>query len=205
MWRKQLKTATSSLPNPSVSDQGQAVDTSRRWTLRASLDLLAVLMVIVTGSVALSRLLASNQLPGRLTSARDKRAEPLADFECPACAQFAFDTLPTIERDYVADGKVKLVLWHKPLRQHIRAVAAASAAECAGESGQFWAMHDLLFANQGQLDDTGLKKLVLGLGIPVAVPGCSQLDRHGMRRLVRYAGYSRSPTEEQRRPMGPPP
>ena len=41
---------------------------------------------------------------------------------------------------------------HFPLEGvHPHAELAAEAAECAGEQGKFWEMHDLLFENQGHL------------------------------------------------------
>jgi len=39
---------------------------------------------------------------------------------------------------------------------HPHAEHAAEAAEAAGEQGNFWAMHDLLFENQTALDDDDL-------------------------------------------------
>jgi predicted DsbA family dithiol-disulfide isomerase len=47
-------------------------------------------------------------------------------------------------------------------------------AECAGEQGQFWGMHDLLFA-QRQLDDLAL----------VALPGPLSLDRRKFDECLR--------------------
>ena len=46
---------------------------------------------------------------------------------------------------------------HFPVRSsHPRAWAAACAAEAAGLQGRFWEMHDLLFADQGRLEDPHL-------------------------------------------------
>ncbi len=69
-----------------------------------------------------------------------------SDFECPACAQFAPIVADIIET-YQAD--VKLEYKHFPLIAiHPNAVLAARAAEAAGQQGQFWQMHDVLFENQ---------------------------------------------------------
>ncbi|HLY51784.1 MAG TPA: DsbA family protein [Steroidobacteraceae bacterium] len=71
------------------------------------------------------------------------------DFECPICKQAAPTVRMLLER---FAGRVRLVFRHFPLEQaHPHALAAAEAAECAGEQGKFWEMHDLLLANQEHL------------------------------------------------------
>lgn len=71
-----------------------------------------------------------------------------ADFQCPACAMVWRQIEGGIDRDYVETGKVRFVFHDFPLSQHRNAVPAAEAARCADEGGQYWAMHDLLFARQ---------------------------------------------------------
>src|SRR5579863_6688201 len=62
------------------------------------------------------------------------------DFQCPTCKQAA-PTLKLLLERY--SGRVRLVFRHFPLEQaHAQALAAAEAAECAGEQGKFWRMHD---------------------------------------------------------------
>ena len=69
-----------------------------------------------------------------------------SDFECPFCRRFYRQTLPQLRERYVASGQVRLVFRHLPSPGvHPNALGAAAAAECAGEQGEFWAMHDLLF------------------------------------------------------------
>jgi protein-disulfide isomerase len=75
-----------------------------------------------------------------------------SEFECPFCARFADATHRKLVETYVDTGKVLLVFNHRPLANHQFAVDAGAAAECAGEKGRFWEMHDLLFANQPALD-----------------------------------------------------
>ncbi len=80
------------------------------------------------------------------------------DFECPVCGRFAAETFPTIRRDFIDTGKVRWVFRHFPLQSvHPHARAAAAAAQCAGEQGQFWEYHDLLFANQDALESADLR------------------------------------------------
>ena len=76
-----------------------------------------------------------------------------SDFECPFCQRHFAQTWPEIKRDYVDTGKVRYVYLDFPLEQiHFKARKAAEAAHCAAEQGKFWEMHDLLFAQNGNLD-----------------------------------------------------
>jgi protein-disulfide isomerase len=75
----------------------------------------------------------------------------MADFQCPACRDFALTTLPAIERDFIQTGKVRWVFVNFPLtRFHKNAVAAAQVAMCAARQNKFWAMHDALYQRQPQ-------------------------------------------------------
>jgi protein-disulfide isomerase len=72
----------------------------------------------------------------------------ISDFQCPFCAEFALETMPTLEREYVSTGKVKFIFVNFPLPMHRNAVPAAELAMCAARQGKFWQLHDLLFRNQ---------------------------------------------------------
>jgi protein-disulfide isomerase len=73
----------------------------------------------------------------------------MSDFQCPYCRRFAVETFPTLEREYIATGKVRWVFVNFPLTSiHPNAVPAAQVALCAGRQGAFWAVHDLLFKHQ---------------------------------------------------------
>lgn len=85
------------------------------------------------------------------------------DFECPTCKQAAPSVKLLLER---FDGKVLFAYRHFPLESiHPHALRAAEAAECAAAQGRFWAMHDLLFANQAHLDLTHLTGYAERLGL----------------------------------------
>lgn len=70
-----------------------------------------------------------------------------SDYECPFCARFYSDTLGQLESEYVDKGLVKIVYRDFPLSFHPQAQKAAEAAECAGEQGKYYEMHDLLFGS----------------------------------------------------------
>lgn len=72
-----------------------------------------------------------------------------SDFECPYCARYFTETYPQLKEEYVDTGQVRYIFRHFPLAFHSQAGPAAQAAECAGEQGSFWEMHDALFENQG--------------------------------------------------------
>ena len=72
----------------------------------------------------------------------------MSDFQCPFCADFATQTMPVLDREYVQTGKVRFVWVNLPLPYHENAVPAAELAMCGARQGKFWQLHDLLFRNQ---------------------------------------------------------
>jgi protein-disulfide isomerase len=89
-----------------------------------------------------------------------------SDFQCPFCARFATETLPAFEKAYVEPGKVMFAFRQFPLESiHANALEAAKAAECAGEQGQFWALHALTFADPLHLDQASLRARALKTGV----------------------------------------
>jgi protein-disulfide isomerase len=74
----------------------------------------------------------------------------ISDFQCPYCAEFWRQTMPSLEREYVATGKVRIVFVNMPLSIHPNAEPAAELAMCAARQHRFWQMHDLLFRHQDQ-------------------------------------------------------
>ncbi|MBI4919127.1 DsbA family protein [archaeon] len=71
-----------------------------------------------------------------------------SDYQCPFCARFYEQTLPSMMKEYIDSGKVKLVYKDLPLPFHPNAKNAAVAARCGGDQGNYWGMHDELFGNQ---------------------------------------------------------
>jgi protein-disulfide isomerase len=76
------------------------------------------------------------------------------DFQCPYCKQ-AEASLGAILAQY--PRQVRLVFRNLPLDQlHPNAEIAAKAAVCADRQGNFWPMHDAMYADQSQLGVEGL-------------------------------------------------
>jgi protein-disulfide isomerase len=73
-----------------------------------------------------------------------------ADFECPACAQFATLHEPDVRTRLVQTGQIRLRFLDLPLVEigHRNSPTASLAAACANEQGKFWEMHDAIFAVQ---------------------------------------------------------
>jgi protein-disulfide isomerase len=88
------------------------------------------------------------------------------DYECPHCGALH----PVIQAARTAfGGNLRFGFRHFPLRSsHPHALAAAKAAEAAGEQDRFWEMHDRLYQKQTQLADEDLRRHArkIGLDLP---------------------------------------
>lgn len=81
--------------------------------------------------------------------------QEFADFQCPACGQFA-QVADQLHREY--GGRLLIVFRNYPLDSscnsnitgavHPMACEIAVLARCAGQFGKFWEYHDLAFAEQ---------------------------------------------------------
>lgn len=104
------------------------------------------------------------------------------DFECPQC-KAAAPAVKMLLDDYAE--KVRFVFRHFPLEDaHPHALAAAEAAECAGEQGKFWEMSDLLFANQTHLQSKHLRDYADRLGLDMA-QFTAEMDDHVYLQRIR--------------------
>ena len=89
-----------------------------------------------------------------------------SDYECPFCQRFYSQTLSQIQSQYIDTGKARLIYRDFPLNNiHPQAQKAAEAAECAGEQGKYYEMHDKLFENGVQGGITSYKKYAQEIGI----------------------------------------
>jgi protein-disulfide isomerase len=88
-----------------------------------------------------------------------------SDFECPHCRH----TLPILEQIVEKHaGRVRLVHKFYPLRQHVRAAAAARAAIAAQNQGHYWEMERTLFDHQGEQEDSDIARYAKELKLDMA-------------------------------------
>ncbi len=158
---------------------------TRRTQLALGVGGVAVILAVAGGALAARRDATPPPIPGGtavqddLLAARTKGAPAapitvleVADFQCPACRVFAVETMPLLDREYVAPGKVKFVFVNFPLVQiHPNAAAAHEFAMCAALQNRFWPVHDMLFDQQqvwARLDDPSAYffSVAAAVGIP---------------------------------------
>ncbi len=132
-----------------------------------------------------------------------------SDFQCPFCASFSREVRPRIEERYISTGKVRFVYRDFPLMSiHPGALLAAHIANCAGEQGAFWQMHERIFAgmerrewSSGSADDfRTFLKYAEELNLDAArVQQCVESNRYGPRiqsdmREAQQAGVRSTPS-----------
>lgn len=88
-----------------------------------------------------------------------------SDYQCPFCGRFFRDTYPIIKEVYIKTGKLRYVYRDFPLPSHKEAQKAHEAANCAGEQGKYWEMHDRIFGNQAQMQVPHLREYAEALGV----------------------------------------
>ena len=77
-------------------------------------------------------------------------AEPFVIFEdpqCPFCKKFFQEVEGKIYENFVATGKIKLIVKPLPILGE-ESNLAVKALWCAGEQGNFWEFREILFTNQ---------------------------------------------------------
>ena len=102
------------------------------------------------------------------------------DYQCPYCRTFESTTFVELRKKYVDTGKVRFVVRDFPLAQmHPDAMQAAEAAHCAGDQGQFWAMHDALFSDASKLGKSGLIDSAVSLKLDMDIfRSCLESGKH---------------------------
>ena len=82
------------------------------------------------------------------------------DFQCPNCKTYA-DSIEKqlVDSSYITDGQAYYVFMQFPFLDSNSITKeshqAANASMCAMEQGRFWDYHDILFANQGAVENGG--------------------------------------------------
>jgi protein-disulfide isomerase len=147
----------------------------------------------VTAAPAQSRSLTAGLVEETMSVKGDASAPVLmieySDYQCPFCSRYVSTVLPEIMAQYVETGKVRYQFRDLPLTAiHPEAQAAAEAARCAGEQGDYWGMHNALFAQQqawqGAAARPAFVALAQGLGLDAgALEAC--LDAGRYREIVQ--------------------
>lgn len=157
----------------------------------------------VAGDTALERRADHARIQG--DSAAPLWIVEVSDFQCPFCRTWHQQTYPTIVKEYVETGKVRLAYINFPLPGHRNAWPAAEAAMCAAAQGHFWPMHDGLFevqAQWGSLPDPApvFDSLATQAGVELA-PYHECIAQHKLRALIqadidraRESGVNATPT-----------
>jgi protein-disulfide isomerase len=95
-----------------------------------------------------------------------------ADFQCPYCGE-ANKIIDKIINDN--PDSILYVFRDFPLPMHKNAYQAAVAANCAGDQGKYWEMHEALFGDQQHLEETDLIEKAQQIGLEMTKFGaCMQ-------------------------------
>jgi protein-disulfide isomerase len=81
--------------------------------------------------------------------------ELYTDYECPACREFYLNVLPVLKREYIDNGKVRLVHRDFPLPQHKFTKIATRYANAAGQIGKYDLVAKQIFDTQPDWDQNG--------------------------------------------------
>jgi protein-disulfide isomerase len=121
-----------------------------------------------------------------------------SDFQCPFCYK-AVAHLNTLLKAYPT--QVKLIFKQFPLvDSHPEAAISAAAALAAHQQGKFWQMHDIMFANHGNLSRKAILGWAAGLGLDM-MRFTADLDSPAIKQAVKRdmedgtrAGVDATPT-----------
>ncbi len=114
------------------------------------------------------------------------------DYQCSFCARFSNSTFPAIKKNLIDTGKVLFIQRDLPLDFHQFASKAAQAVLCAGESGKFWEMKELLFKNSQKLDLDSLAGYAKNIGLkPEDFSACLASDKYA-KELAEEVKYAQS-------------
>jgi protein-disulfide isomerase len=95
-----------------------------------------------------------------------------SEFQCPFCGKFARDTKPTLVKEYVDKGLLRIE-WRDFPYLGPESGTAAHAGRAAAAQGKFWEFHDAMYADQkppnsGALTEDHLAAVAEKIGLDVA-------------------------------------
>ncbi len=121
----------------------------------------------------------------------------IADLQCPFCAQYSVEAMPTIVRDYVRTGKLSYELRFRSFLGRDSVRAAGAAAEAANED-RMYQFADVFYRNQGpensdyadagfmrdvarQVEGLDIEKVVAAADDPLAQPAVREGEQFARR------------------------
>lgn len=114
-----------------------------------------------------------------------------SDYECPFCIRHARETMPLIEKNYIATGRILYGFRDFPIDElHPQAIRAHEAARCAGDQQKFWEMHARMFGQPSDHTPEALERAAAAVGLDLgAFRTCLSAGTHtaGVRRHVAQA------------------
>ena len=162
------------------------------WKTQQPPPAVAMVLPTVTDSVL------AGKARGYTAGSADAKVEIIefADYECPACGNFANITEPDVRKNLIETGLVRYTFYDFPLLNvHQNTVAASMSAACADDQSKFWEMHDAIF--MGQIEWNGIatsnprkvlttyaEKLGLDMG---KWNSCMDANTHAERIRANYA------------------
>jgi protein-disulfide isomerase len=104
----------------------------------------------------------------------------VSDYHCPYCRRQTLQIMPQVMAEYVNSGKVRYVFVDYPIAQlHPDAFKSHEAANCAGDQGKYWQMHEILFTNSPAKDASQLTEKAKMVGVDAAkFSACLASGRH---------------------------
>jgi protein-disulfide isomerase len=94
--------------------------------------------------------------------------EIYTDYECPACRDLYLNTIPSLNKEYVQTGKVRLLHRDFPLQQHKYTRLATRYANAAGQMGKYDLVVNQLFLSQPEWSQNGNIDAALAKVVPAA-------------------------------------
>jgi protein-disulfide isomerase len=121
----------------------------------------------------------------------------VADLQCPFCAQYSVEALPTIVRDYVRTGKLNYELRFRSFLGRDSVRAAGAAAEAANQD-RMYEFADVFYRNQGpensdyaddafmrdvarQVERLDIEKVVAAADDPLSLPAVREGEQFARR------------------------
>ena len=124
-----------------------------------------------------------------------------ADFHCSHCGDFAIETEPQLEENYVQTGKVYFIYRTMGGWLSDESLVAGEAAYCAADQNKFWEYHDILYQNQlSPFTTTNLEKWGRKVGLDMNAFDACLTNHTNLQRAQqdeqdgRAAGVEGTPT-----------